>query len=140
MTNVEFVDKLPGREVGRREQLVDFADALRKNPGKWGKYPRLHGNSKSAYSAASAINHDKFKQLAGPEFEATARKENDVVTVYVRYTPGKGAKSAPAAPKAAPEAPPTPEATPDALAATEEPSVSYTYPTDQQSVEYTSTP
>lgn len=117
-TNVEFVDTLPGREVGRRHQLVEFAEALRQNPGKWGKYPRTHSNPKSAYSAASAINHDKFTALSGPEFEATARKEAGVVSVYVRFT---GKAAAPAAPQAA------------------EPSVSYSYPSEQPAVEY-STP
>lgn len=125
---VEFVDNLPGREVGRRHQLVEFADALRANPNRWGKYPRTHSNPKSAYSAASAINHDKFQALSGPEFEATARKENGVVSVYVRYT-GKKVAAAPAAPA-------EPVTTEEAAAPA--PSVSYVYPDEgsQQSVEY----
>jgi hypothetical protein len=113
---VEFVDNLPGREVGRRHQLVEFANELRNNPGRWGKYPRTHRNPKSAYSAASAINHDKFSALSGPDFEATARKENDVVSVYVRYT-GQGGTVAASEPEV--PAPPT---------------VSYTYPSEQQPV------
>lgn len=132
---VEFVDNLPGREVGRRHQLVEFADALRANPGRWGKYPRTHSNPKSAYSAASAINHDKFQALLGPEFEATARKENGVVSVYVRYT-GQPIPAAAVPAQEAVEPEPVVAAAQEDVA---EPSVAYTYPSEQQSVEYTST-
>lgn len=116
---VEFVDTLPGRTVGRRHELTEFADELRKNPNKWGKYPRAHSNPKSAYSCASAINHDKFNALKGPEFEATARKQSGTVSVYVRYT---GQKTAAAA-------------TPEPVVAAEEPTVSYSYPGEQQPAE-----
>jgi hypothetical protein len=136
---VEFVDHLPGREVGRRNQLIEFADALRANPGRWGKYPRTHRNPKSAYSAASAINHDKFQALSGPEFEATARKENGVVSVYVRFTPPPGGKSAAPQQAQQPEPAPEPVTTEEAPPELAEPSVSYTYPSEQQSVEYTPT-
>jgi hypothetical protein len=122
MTSVEFVDNLPGRTVGRRDELVEFAAALKDNPGRWGKYPRVHSNHKSAYSCASAINHDKFNALKGPHFEATARKESGEVTVYVRYNPDKdtGTPEAVEAPEVAPE--------PQEVATSEEPTVSYSYP------------
>jgi hypothetical protein len=130
--NVEFVDNPPGRTAGRRHELVDFAEALKANPGKWGKYPRSHSNPKSAYSAASAINHDKFNALKGLEFEATARKESGTVSVYVRYNADLAGTATPEAPAAESE---------PAVAA-EEPTVSYSYPVDQTApepnVEYSS--
>jgi hypothetical protein len=125
---VEFIDTLPGREVGRRNQLVEFADVLRQNPNRWAKYPRTHSNPKSAYSAASAINHDKFGALAGPEFEATARKESGTVSVYVRYT---GEKTDPTAAVAAQPEPVVAEP----QVASEEPTVSYSYPGEAQPAE-----
>jgi hypothetical protein len=131
---VEFIDNLPGRTVGKRNELVEFADVLRQNPNRWAKYPRTHSNPKSAYSAASAINHDKFQALAGPEFEATARKENDNVHVYVRYT---GAAATPAAePEAVPETV-VPEPQVETEVAPQEPTVSYSYPGEAQPAEST---
>lgn len=125
MTSVEFVDNLPGRTVGRRDELIEFAAALKDNPGRWGKYPRVHSNPKSAYSCASAINHDKFNALKGPHFEATARKESGEVGVYVRYDPDKdtGTSESVEAAEVAPE---------PAVATSEEPTVSYSYPADHE--------
>lgn len=121
---VEFVDTLPGRTVGRRDELIEFAAALKGNPNRWGKYPRVHSNPKSAYSCASAINHDKFNALKGAHFEATARKESGEVSVYVRYNPDKDTGTPDPAAEAAPE--------PPQVATTEEPTVSYSYPADQE--------
>jgi hypothetical protein len=41
MNGIEFVDlpEDPSSSIGKGRILRDFADELRKNPGKWAKYP-----------------------------------------------------------------------------------------------------
>lgn len=123
MTNFEFVDNLPGRKTGRRGELADFAAALKANAGKWAKSPRIYGNDKSAYSAASGINSGKSTDLS-EGFEARARKdkEDGKVYVYVRYVGNT-------APAETPQA--QPQSEPVVAAQTDAPSVSYDFPAEQ---------
>lgn len=81
----EFVDELPPRR-GRNATdpiLVEFAEALRANPGRWAKYP-VQPSRVSRASVSSAITRNTGtcpKPFRGGGFQSR------IVTgvVYVRY-------------------------------------------------------
>jgi len=62
--------------------LAEFADVLRANPGRWGKWPK-HLSPVSVSSVAARINHQTGPiALRGP-FEARTSRG----VLYVRYQP-----------------------------------------------------
>lgn len=82
---VEFLDELPvtARKGGGRKTdkvLVEFADLLKSNPGKWAKYPK-DLSKKSAGTAASTINNRKAASFRDGKYEAATRDG----VVYVKY-------------------------------------------------------
>lgn len=87
MTKFEFVEELPGAEdhIGRAASplplLIEFAAALKTNPGVWAKYPIP---VKMAYTVAWRINTQTDPAIAfrgDPGFEAATRKK----VLYVRW-------------------------------------------------------
>ena len=87
--NVEFVDELPGSRAHGRSNvsaLIDFADALRANPGRWAKHPTTFGNESTARNTSSVIRRDRSATFPAKEFDAETRNGQ----VYVRYV-GDGA-------------------------------------------------
>lgn len=82
---VEFVKELPPTtrvgawDAQRRQQLVDFAAALKKRPGVWAKYP-IPGTATSSRARASRINHGKVAAFA-VGFRAVSRSG----VTYVQY-------------------------------------------------------
>lgn len=79
-SGIEFVTELPEAEKSsRRGQLHDFADEVRKNPGRWA---RLERDTKAKASAlASRITHDRVMALPASDFEATYRG----TSTYVKF-------------------------------------------------------
>lgn len=81
----EFVDELPSRRgPGVTDPiLVEFAEALRANPGRWAKYPvELSRGSRAAVSSTITRNAGTCpKPFRGGGFQSR------IVTgvVYVRY-------------------------------------------------------
>lgn len=85
----EFVDDLPYTSGCKPDPLiVEFAAALRANPGRWAKYPK-DMTAKSMRSLASSItNSNKSCPPALREgFEGACRSG----VLYVRALPGAGA-------------------------------------------------
>lgn len=85
MTKFEFIDELPGTEshTGRAASslLIEFAAALKANPGVWAKYPIP---VKMTYSVGWRINTQTDCAVAfrgDPGFEAATRKR----VLYVRW-------------------------------------------------------
>jgi hypothetical protein len=84
---VEFAEFDDERSVRGRPDalLVEFAEVLRANPGRWGKWPRPLKPS-SAGSYAARINRPSKYPDAQPifrdGFEARTRKSE----LFVRYT------------------------------------------------------
>ena len=91
MTAFEFVDELPKRGArggGQKPQrvLVDFAAALRENPGQWAKWPKPV-SAVNAPSTAARINNGHPgtpSVLSTGEFEACTRDG----VCYVRFVGG----------------------------------------------------
>lgn len=80
----EFVDELPSRRgPGATDPiLVEFAEALRANPGRWAKYPvELAPTSRSTVSSSITTNANCPKPFRGGGFQSR------IVTgvMYVRY-------------------------------------------------------
>jgi hypothetical protein len=77
--DIEFLDELPPSLSGRKRDpvLVEFADALRANPGKWAPYPKP---IKNGGNHAVQINMGRYPTL-GIGFRAVCRQG----TCYVGY-------------------------------------------------------
>lgn len=83
MTEIEFVDELPtdGSRQTRlhREEMREFANALREQPGRWAKLP-WETTELSSRATASRISLGKVAAF-GTGYEAVSTRG----TVYVRY-------------------------------------------------------
>ena len=73
----EFVEELPPQEPRRRYRgkYADFADTLRKNPGRWAKYP-----SKTK-TTIYQLRKSRLGSFPGDEFEFESRNGD----IYLRY-------------------------------------------------------
>lgn len=81
--DIEFMDELPP-QVGpwdglHRRRVQQFADELRRNPGRWAVYPWTP-NMEAARAMASRISRGKMAAFA-ENFQAVSRGG----VVYVRY-------------------------------------------------------
>lgn len=83
MSDIEFVDQIPGEAAPNsllnRQRLREFADAVRKQPGRWAIYP-YPTTDLAARAAASRINRGKIAAF-GDRFEAMCSHG----VVYVRF-------------------------------------------------------
>lgn len=78
---VEFVDELPDAPRGRRDTKHSrLANELRKNPGKWAKWPFPITSDNGTYALTSQINKGVRASFPPEEFEAVTRNK----TVYIR--------------------------------------------------------
>jgi hypothetical protein len=85
MTEFKFIDDIPRTGRGTRQAdplIVEFAEALRANPGRWAEYPYTFPVS-GANSFAYRVNKldTAPKPLREPEFQAVVRGG----LVYIRY-------------------------------------------------------
>ncbi|MFE3059087.1 hypothetical protein [Nocardia sp. NPDC059239] len=78
----QFVSEIPPRRghYGKHDVSVQFAQALRSNPGQWAVWPGSL-SPKSVYAIASRINRGQNKAFPVGEYEAAGREG----VVYVRY-------------------------------------------------------
>lgn len=84
MSNFKFVDELPQREGYKRgpgPKYIDFANALRANPGKWAEFPVQPDDPRLRASRAGAIRTGRYAGLPKDEFETVCRNK----VIYVRY-------------------------------------------------------
>lgn len=65
-----------------RGKYEDFFDALRANPGRWGRIPTDVG---TPHMLASQIKKGELKGAAEGQFEAVARKKDEGQFIYARY-------------------------------------------------------
>lgn len=82
MSGIEFVDELPGSDRQsrvHRERMREFADELRKQPGRWAVVP-WETTELSSRATASRISRGKVAAF-GRGYEAVSTHG----TVYVRY-------------------------------------------------------
>lgn len=90
MTNFEFVDNIPSRGKGGRRVdpvLIEFAEALRDNPGRWAKYPHTPTSQAGASATAHLIragHPSAAKPFRGGDFDAAVRQG----VLYVRFIGG----------------------------------------------------
>lgn len=80
---VEFVDSVPGEVPPNsrihRQRVREFAEQVKRNPGRWAVYP-YPTTELGARAAASRISRGKVVGF-GDGFEAVCQRG----TVYVRY-------------------------------------------------------
>lgn len=83
MSEIEFVDQLPGESAMHsrvhRRRMREFAEAVKKQPGRWAIYPWPTTES-SARATASRISRGKVVAF-GDGFESVSSHG----TVYVRW-------------------------------------------------------
>lgn len=83
MSEIEFVDQLPGQAAMQsrihRKRMAEFAEAVKKQPGRWAIYP-WPTTEGSARATASRISRGKVAAF-GVGFEAVS----SYGTVYVRW-------------------------------------------------------
>jgi len=76
---------MKAKPTGGHAAHVEFAEALRSNPGKWAKMDGDHASSQ-----VTNIRKGTLKAFTGGEFEATSRglPESRRCEVYVRFVGG----------------------------------------------------
>jgi hypothetical protein len=83
VSGIEFLDELPGKAAPNsrlhRKQLFEFAEAVKKEPGRWAIYP-FPSTDLAARATASRISNGKIAAFK-VGFEAVTRRG----VVYVRY-------------------------------------------------------
>jgi hypothetical protein len=75
VADFEFVDELPSiakRTDWRKSRIEQFAEALRRNPGKWAKYP-MKVSVATARSRAAQINHCGYSAFEHGSYEGAVR-------------------------------------------------------------------
>lgn len=79
--SIQFLNRLPDSEGGRSADpaLMEFASALRANPGLWAVWPRESSPS-SARSRAYQIKSGRMVAFRDGNFEAVVRRG----VLYVR--------------------------------------------------------
>lgn len=84
---VNFINELPSRQPsggGAPAKYMDFAEALRGNPGKWAEFPK-QGTPRENSVAGIHIRKGNLAAFRCGGFEAANRNS----VLYVRYV-GKG--------------------------------------------------
>lgn len=80
---IKFIDELPESRNNvqkRKRELVEFADALRANPGRWAEYPGPIAAA-SVYARCNQIRNGSLASFPTKgEFEAAVRERR----LYVR--------------------------------------------------------
>lgn len=66
----------PPRKRNGKEQFPWFWDALRERSGMWAEYPKVYPHGKNPLPL---VKH------RGPDFEATQRKFDDGIHMWVRF-------------------------------------------------------
>lgn len=83
--DIEFHDQLPApAAVGGRKpkpEEVDFAEQLRRNPGRWAEHPCPPPASTSRQSLVTGINHGTRPAFAAGGYRAAIRQG----VLYVSY-------------------------------------------------------
>lgn len=87
----EFVNEIPESGNGgvegygpvlKPEQLQDFTDELRQQPGKWARWPRTFPSLNAAGTCRSNVRRGRYASFQPPEeFEIVQRGYE----VYVRF-------------------------------------------------------
>lgn len=90
MTSVQW-EEPPKPNGGPRanQQLLDFANELRANPGRWALYPTVPSSDSATSSNAANIRRGTLAAFRPPgAFEAVARTAGGIRQIYVRYVGG----------------------------------------------------
>ena len=85
MTELQFVDELPGAPSALRGKTAQRAKAIKANPGKWARWP--------SKTAPSAIR--KSLEKIDDAFEVACRTVDGETVAFVRYVPKAEASMTP---------------------------------------------
>jgi hypothetical protein len=83
MTELQFVDELPGAPSALRAKTAERAEVIKANPGKWARWP--------SKTPPSGIR--KSLERIDTGFEVVGRKLDGEVVAFVRYVPPEGTAS-----------------------------------------------